>query len=53
MNAGGVQDRLTEAFPPFAVSPVGAPGTVTVGLGVADASPDCGEVPTALTAATL
>jgi len=38
---------------PVAARASGAEGTVAAGWGVAEASLDCAEVPTALTAATL
>jgi len=50
-EVGAVQDSATEPLPAEASSPNGADGTAA--CGVAEASLDCGEVPTALTAATL
>jgi hypothetical protein len=51
-DAGAVQVKATDPFPPVPTSPVGADGAVAADCGVADASFDCGEVPTAFTAAT-
>ncbi len=52
-DAGAVHDNATVALPAVAANPVGADGTVTADCGVADASFDCGDVPTAFTAATV
>jgi len=52
-EAGAPQDSCAAALVPAATKACGAEGTVAAGCGVAEASLDCGEVPTALTAATL
>ena len=47
---GAVQDRVAEAFPAIAVTPVGAPGTSGVVTGVE--GKDAGPVPAAFVAVT-
>ena len=49
-DAGPAHDRITWALPRVAISPVGAPGTVT---GTADTAADGRPWPAVLTAATL
>ena len=51
---GAVQDTVAEASPRVAVTPVGAPGTVTGEAGVTeDEGADADPVPTAFFAATV
>jgi hypothetical protein len=51
LDAGAVQLTVACAFPPLAVTPVGAPGTVA---GVTDAEgAEAGPVPTAFDAVTV
>ena len=53
LEAGTLQDRAAVVLPEDAVNARGADAMVAACCGVADDSLDCGEVPTALTAATL
>ncbi len=53
-SAGAVHDTVADAFPPVAVTPVGAPGTVNGAAGVTDSEgADADPVPTEFLAVTV
>ncbi len=53
LDAGAVHVNATVVLPAAAAKDCGADGTVAADCGVADASFDCGDVPTPFTAATV